>query len=143
MLVDYRKALTRILDYAKQATSVVSDAIAIFIPQWAKAENAWKGYNLAKKAMFATVIAGSVFLALKFSVDIGRLSLGSYRSAYAYGHGQSVTKSDISGMAHMSDISRIQRQVDEIKSQLSKIDDTIDKAQASRITTGSIQQPKK
>ena len=143
MLIDFRTAWTKVKAYFAKTTSVLSSMLKVVSPQWTKAEAAWDGWTLTKRIIAGCIIGVVALTAWKFSLDITRLVSGSYRSAYAYGHGQSVTKSDISGMAHMSDISRIQRQVDEIKSQLSKIDDTIDKAQVSRITTGSIPAKKK
>lgn len=128
---------------ASETTSIMSGMLSAINPRWTRFAETWKSWSLRKKAIALVIVASFGGFVSAFGVSTLRLISGSYRSAYAYGHGQGVTKSDVSGMAHMSDISRIQRQVDEIKSQLSKIDDTIDKAQASRITTGSIPAKKK
>lgn len=143
MLIDYRTAWAKVKAYFAKTTSVLSGMLKALSPQWAKAEATWDGWTLTKRGIAVVILSAGALLAWKFSLDITRLVSGSYRSAYAYGHGQSVTKSDISGMAHMSDISRIQRQIDDLKSELASIDDKLDKAQASRITTGSIPAKKK
>lgn len=143
MLLDYRTLWTKIKSLLAKTTSVLSSMLKVVSPQWSKAETTWDGWTVTKRGIALGILAVGALFAWRFSIDITRLVSGSYRSAHAYGYGPSVTKSDISGMAKMSDISRIQRQVDDLKSQLSKIDDTLDKAQASKITTGSLPAKKK
>lgn len=143
MLIDYRTAWTKTKAYFAKTTSVLSGMLKVVSPQWSKAETTWDGWTLTKRIIAGCIIGAFALTAWKFSLDITRLVSGSYRSAHAYGYGQNVSRSDLSGMAHVSDISAIQRQIDDLKSQLSKIDDTIDKAQASKITTGSLPTKKK
>lgn len=143
MLIDARTIGTRIKRAGALVTSVLSSMLKVVSPQWTKAEATWDGWTLTKRITAGCLIGVLALAVWKFGLDITRLASGSYRSAYAYGNGQNLTKSDISGMAHMSDISSLQRQIDSLKSDLSSIDDKLDKAQASKITTGSIQQPKK
>lgn len=143
MLIDVRKIADRIRRAGALVTSVLSSMLKVVSPQWTKAEATWDGWTLTKRVIAGCVIGILALTAWKFSLDVTRLVSGSYRSAYAYGHGQNLTKSDISGMAHMSDISSLQRQIDALKSQLSSVRDMTEKEQASKITTGSIQQSKK
>ena len=143
MLLDYRTLWTKIKSASTKTTSVLSSMLKVVSPQWVRAEMTWDGWTVTKRGIALGILAVGALFAWKFSIDITRLVSGSYRSAHAYGYGQNVSRSDLSGMAHMSDISRIQRQIDDLKSQLSKIDDTIDKAQASKITTGSLPAKKK
>ena len=143
MLLDYRTAWGKIKSAWAKTTSVLSSMLKVVSPQWSKAETTWDGWTVTKRGIALGILAVGAVFAWKFSLDITRLVSGSYRSAHAYGYGQNVSRSDLSGMAHMSDISHIQRQIDDLKSQLSKIDDTLDKAQASKITTGSLQAKKK
>ncbi len=143
MLIDFRTAWTKVKAYFAKTTSVLSSMLKVVSPQWTKAEAAWDGWTVTKRGIALGILAVGAVLAWKFSIDITRLVSGSYRSAHAYGYGQNVSRSDISGMAKVSDIRRIQRQIDDLKAQLSKIDDTIDKAQASKITTGSLPTKKK
>ena len=143
MLLDYRTAWSKIKNTWAKTTSVLSSMLKVVSPQWSKAETTWDGWTVTKRGIALGILAVGAVLAWKFSIDITRLVSGSYRSAHAYGYGQNVSRSDISGMAKVSDIRRIQRQIDDLKAQLSKIDDTIDKAQASKITTGSLPTKKK
>lgn len=145
MLLDYRTAWTKAKIAWAKTTSVLSSMLKIVSPQWSKAETTWDGWTVTKRGIALGILAVGALFAWKFSLDITRLVSGSYRSAHAYGYGQNVSRSDLSGMAHMSDISAIQRQIDDLKSELASIDDKFDKAQAqsSRITTGSLPKKKK
>lgn len=143
MLLDYRTAWGKIKNAWAKTTSVLSSMLKVVSPQWSKAETTWDGWTVTKRGIALGILTVGAVFAWKFSLDITRLVSGSYRSAHAYGYGQNVSRSDISGMAKVSDIRRIQRQIDDLKAQLSKIDDTIDKAQASKITTGSLPTKKK
>lgn len=82
-----------------KTTAVVSDMLKIFWPQWLKAETAWKAWTWTKRGIAIAVLASGGFLAWKFSVDITRLSLGSYRAASTYGRGTEITKDDVKAAA--------------------------------------------
>ena len=130
MLLDVRKTWAKIKDGFAKVTSVISSMLKVVSPQWVRADAAWKAWTWTKRGIALGLLTGGAIIAHQFSVSIANL-----------GHSMQIARSDMSSMAKASDISSLQRQIDEIKSQLSKIDDTIDNAQASRITTGSI--PKK
>lgn len=143
-MVDTAKIEAEAKELAAETTSVISSLLGTWNPRWPRFVETWKGWSLRKKGIALVLAAAACGFVSAFGVSTLRLISGSYRSAYAYGHGQNLTKSDISGMAHMSDISDIQRQIDGLKSQLASIDDKIDSAVAhkpAQITTGSI--PKK
>lgn len=127
MLLDYRSLWTKIKSAWAKTTSVISSMLKVVSPQWVRADAAWKAWDLTKRGIALGLIAGGLIAAYQFKIDITQL-----------GRGIQATRSDMSAMAHVSQISSIQRQIDELKSQLSEIRDTSSKAQASKITTGSI-----
>ena len=123
--------------YLKQATSVVSDMLGTFSPQWLKAEGKWKSYRPGKKAIAVCILALLGVAAWKFSVDVTRLAFGSYRAASVYGQGREVTRADIaaavSKLPAEEDVSNLQAQIDALRAELASIDKT-----PAKITTGSL-----
>lgn len=143
MLLDYRTLRTKIKSAWAKTTSVLSSMLKIVSPQWIRAETAWKAWTWTKRGIALGVLVGVGVFAWRSGAELPRLAENSARPSYVFG--KRVTSDDLKNLADKSDISRIQRQIDDLKSQLSKIDDTIDKAQAqsSRITTGSLPKKKK
>lgn len=127
MLLDVRKTWAKIKDGFAKVTSVISSMLKVVSPQWVRADAAWKAWTWTKRGIALGLLTGGAIIAHQFSVSIANL-----------GHSMQIARSDMSSMAKASDISRMQRQIDDLKSELASIDDKLDKAQASRITTGSI-----
>lgn len=132
---------TTIWGYVKsgfaKVTSVVADILKAVSPQFTKAESTWKTYTPGKKTLAVAILAVGALLAWKFSVDITRLSIGSFRAASAYGHGSEVTKADIisatSMLAPKSDVVSLQAQIDAIvKSQTPPVAVTVPKKAAKK-----------
>lgn len=121
-----------------ETESVVSTALEAASPRWTKLVAAWKSWSMRKKLIAVTIAVVALVCAWEFSVDVGRLMLGSYRSAYSYGHGMNVTPDQVSDLSKRMDT--LESDNHQMRIELSAVEDklsNVDKKPA-KITTGSI-----
>lgn len=138
-----------VTSWGGKTTAVISDMLRIFWPEWVKAESVWKAWTWAKRIIAAVIVLTVMAVAWAFSVDLGRLILGGYRSAYTYGRGLEVTPSNVTSSIDKA-TKNLQATVDALTDRIAKleadqrsIDDKIDQTSASKITTGSITKKRK
>jgi hypothetical protein len=96
-MVNLTKLETEAKSIVAETESAASGILGTISPQWAKFVTLWKSWSLKKKIIGGIVIGVSLAVLWAFSVDIGRLVLGSYRSAYTYGHSLEVDPSEVKG----------------------------------------------
>lgn len=146
-MVDTAKLEAEAKAVAAEVESAASGLLGVLWPRWERFKTKWQSDTLRKKVITAVLIVAAGGFIWYFGLSVGRLTLGSYRSAYAYGHGENVTRADITAsikdMSSKADISDLQKQIDAIKSDIVSMDDRFDKAEASKITTGSITKKRK
>lgn len=94
-MVDTAKIETEAKAIVAETESAASSLLSSLLPRWEKFKNTWQNDSLRKKVITATLIAVAGVFVWYFGLSIGRLTIGSYRSAYAYGHGDYVTRSEI------------------------------------------------
>lgn len=119
------------------STSLISDILKIVWPQWLRAETMWKAWTWTKRGMAVGILAVGGLLAWKFSVDITRLSIGSFRAASTFGRNLEVTKNDLKSMrdeltAKLAAIAKKQEAADAM------IDQLISESQSRRDATISL-----
>lgn len=130
-------------------TAVISDMLKIFWPSWLKIESDWNKWTWAKRVIAIVVVLVVLAAGWAFSLDIGRLVLGGYRSAYTYGRGLEVTPSEVSSSITKA-TKGLQAKVESLTARITKleadqksIDDKLDQAAGAKITTGSITKKRK
>lgn len=82
-------------DIATETTSVVSSLFGMFNPRWPRFVDTWRGWNTRKRIEACVAVAifcGGVWY---FGLSVWYLGVGGYRSAYAYGHGDYVTRTEV------------------------------------------------
>lgn len=140
-----QKVESELKSIVAEAESTASGLLGTISPQWTKFAALWKSWSLQKKIIGSIVIIGVGIVLWAFSVDLSRLVLGSYRSAYTYGRGLEVDPSEVKGDIALA-LKGVPSQAafDALTARVAKIE-AASKSNApaapSRITTGSI--PKK
>lgn len=132
-----------------KATAVISDLLKIFWPSWLKIESDWNKWTWAKRIIAVVVVLVVLAVGWAFSLDIGRLVFGGYRSAYTYGRRLEVTPTDVSSTvakattALSAKVDTLTVRVSKLETELASIDDKIDEAAKPKITTGSLPKRRK
>lgn len=137
---------------AFETTSVMSGMLSAINPRWTRFAETWKSWSLRKKAIALVIVASFGGFVSAFGVSTLRLISGSYRSAYAYGHGQGITASDVNDRIEAAitaarasaptraQFNDLEAKVHQLEINLDVLGDQLSK-QPAKITTGSI--PKK
>jgi len=121
-----------------ESESVVSSALEAASPRWTKLKAAWIGWSMRKKFIAVAIAVVGLACAWEFSVDVGQLMMGSYRSAYSYGHGMNVTPDQVSDLSKRMDT--LEAENHQMRIELSAVEDKLSNAdkKPAKITTGSI-----
>jgi hypothetical protein len=137
---------------AAETTSVISSLLGTWNPRWPRFVETWRGWNTRKRieaGIAVAIFCGGVWY---FGLSVWHLGVGSYRSAYAYGHGQNVTPDDVKAQigAAVSSLRAslpTRDQVDNLDAKVKELDARLEAAKLSEkpapITTGSIPKKKK
>src|SRR6185312_8619843 len=123
-----------------ESESVVSSALEAASPRWTKLKAAWIGWSMRKKFIAVAIAVVGLACAWEFSVDVGQLMMGSYRSAYSYGHGMNVTPDQVSAMSRRMDV--MEADIHQGQIELRAVEDKLSTT-PKPITTGSITHHKK
>lgn len=147
-MVDTAKIEAEAKELAAETTSVISSLLGTWNPRWPRFVETWKGWSLRKKGIALVLAAAACGFVSAFGVSTLRLISGSYRSAYAYGHGQNVTPSEVkdqitaalASAPTRAQFNDLEAKVHQIEVEMQAVEDRLS-ASPAQITTGSI--PKK
>ena len=94
-MVDTAKLEAEAKAVAAEVESAASGLLGALWPRWEKFKATWRSDTMRKKVITAVLIVAAGGFAWYFGLGVGRLALGSYRSAYAYGHDDYVTRVEV------------------------------------------------
>lgn len=149
-MVDTKKIKAEVNQVVAEAESAASGLMGMITPRWNQFVAKWKTYSLRKKVITGVLIVAGIGVCWEFGISTGRLVVGSYRSAYAYGHGDYVTRTEVK--AEKDNIietvlasAPTKTQFNDLEAKVHQLEFAVDKLAntPAQITTGSISKKKK
>lgn len=151
-MVDTAKLKTDAKAAVAEVESAASGLLGALWPRWEKFKTTWQSDTLRKKVITAGLIVAAGGFAWYFGLGVGRLALGSYRSAYAYGHDDYVTRAEVKAAKDNvletvlasaptnAQFSDLETKVQGMESRINALEK---KPEPAQITTGSIAKKRK
>jgi hypothetical protein len=128
---------------AAETTSVLSSLLGTWNPRWPRFVETWRGWSLRKRIEAGVVVVLLSGFVWYFGLSVMRLGIGGYRSAYAYGHGDYVTRTEVKAvkdniMATLASVPT-QAQFSDLEAKVNELEAKVQAAdKPAQITTGSI-----
>jgi hypothetical protein len=142
-MVDTAKIEAEAKAVAAETTSVLSSLLGTWNPRWPRFVETWRGWPLRKRieaGIAVAIFCGGIWY---FGLSAWHLGVGGYRSAYAYGHGDYVTRTEVKAvkdniMATLASVPT-QAQFSDLEAKVNELEAKVQAAdKPAQITTGSI-----